>query len=327
MERKQFILGIFLSLLVIAVSFAPAGAQPVQANEVVRLVNELRASKGLPAYHVDGTLTAIAQAQADWSAANNHFGHDGPGGNTPRERALVGGYGGGKTISAQENIASGTLPYITPEWVVTMWQGDDVHLGALLSTNHDDIGVGYAEANGYAWYVMMIGRVGTGNLAPTRRPQPTQETIADNGAPVEPIVPAQLSTPEPDGSIRHVVQVGQTAWTVAAYYGIELQALLAMNNLTEDAVLQPGDVLLIQPPSIAASVTPTRTESANTPIMTLAPTSIPSPTAPSEEKTADGPPMVIWGLLVAASVVLVGSGVRTAYILRQWKTAPRASGE
>ncbi|MBN1430999.1 MAG: LysM peptidoglycan-binding domain-containing protein [Anaerolineae bacterium] len=331
MNQKLFFLGLLLAGLVVGIDAVPANAQSAQAAEVVRLVNELRASKGLPAYRVDGTLTSIAQAQADWSAANNHIGHDGPGGNRPRDRALAGGYGGGKTISAQENIASGTLPYITPDWVVLMWQGDDIHLGALLSTNHDDIGVGYAEANGSAWYVMMIGRVGTGTIAPTRQPQVKPETPVSSVAtevPVATIVSVQLNTPGPDGSIQHVVQDGQTAWTVAAYYGIELQELLALNNLTEDAVLCPGDVLLIHPPEILNTPmpftsTPTSAQIAAIPTATQAPTEVieiedkPASLRSSSKYIPDEQTILIWFLLVVAVIVFIGSMGRAVYILRR----------
>lgn len=318
--RKLVASFLLVSLLSGVLPVTPTGAQADPAGVVVVLVNVLRASKGLATYRADATLTAVAQAQAVWSAANNHIGHDGPGGNRPRDRALAGGYGGGSSISVQENVAHGTLPYVTPDWVVTMWQGDDIHLGALLSANHDDIGVGYAEANGAAWYVMMIGRVGSGSVAPTKQPQPRQETPVIGDATAVPVAPARLNTPGPDGSIRHEVQAGQTAWTVAAYYGIDLQELLALNSLTEDAILQPGDVLLIHPPSVAASATPSRASGAGMPTVTQAATITPSPTLPSEENATDGSPVVIWGLLAAAGVVLVGSGARAAYILRRWRS-------
>lgn len=310
-----------LLLLLLFSSMMPVvstSAQTDPAGEVIRLVNELRTTRGLPPYRVDSILMAVAQAQAEWSAANNHIGHDGPGGNTPRDRAILGGYGGGKSISAQENVANGTLPYVTPDWVVTMWQGDDVHLGALLSIRHDDIGVGYAEANGYAWYVMMIGRVGSGSLAPTKQPQPMQETPIVGGVAAVPVVPAQLSTPGPDGSIWHEVQAGQTAWTVAAYYGISLQDLMALNNLTEASILRPGDMLLIRPPTVAASATPSWVQTTPIPTTTQTPTIIASPTLPTEKSVADEPSIIIWGLLAAATVVLAGSGARAAYILRRW---------
>lgn len=306
---------ILLGLLSGIVPMMPAGAQTNRAGEIVRLVNELRASKGLWAYCVDATLMAVAQAQAEWSAANNHIGHDGPGGSMPMDRALAGGYGGGRSIFIRENAAHGTTSYNTPELVVTMWQGDDVHLETLISARHDDVGVGYAEAGGNSWYVMMVGRIGTGEAA-TSQPQ-SKETPLTGGAPAALF---HMNTPGPDGSLWHEMQTGQTAWTVAAYYGIDLQELLALNNLTETSVLRPGDMLLIRPPLVAASATATWAQSTGTLTATQASTITPSPILQSEESADGGPPIVILGLLVAAIAVLVGSGARAAYILRRWRT-------
>ena len=69
--------------------FTLAQSNPV--DEVILLVNSVRISYGLPAYQVDYALMAAAQAQATWSAANNHIGHDGPGGSSPVDRAIAAG--------------------------------------------------------------------------------------------------------------------------------------------------------------------------------------------------------------------------------------------
>lgn len=224
-----------------------AQAQDDPAWELVRLVNDLRASHGLPLYEVDPILMNVAQAQASWSAANNHIGHDGPGGSSPNGRAQAAGYGGGSRSFATENAAHGTASIHTPELVVSMWQGDWGHLNAMISPEYEHIGVGFAEANGYSWYVMMVGWVDEGT-APEASPQETSAVDA-------PYVPFVLSEPDEFGAIYHEVQPGQTAWTIAAYYEVDLAELLALNNLREDSILHPGDVLLIRPP-VSSTDTP-----------------------------------------------------------------------
>jgi uncharacterized protein YkwD len=136
-------------------------AQSDQVSEVIQRVNALRAAYGMPAYRVDHALMNAAQAQADWCAENNHIGHDGPGGNTPNDRAQLAGYGGGEPSYATENQAHRTMPYHTAELVVRMWQGDWGHLQAMILTNYEHIGVDYAEANGYSWFILMAGWVGS----------------------------------------------------------------------------------------------------------------------------------------------------------------------
>ncbi|MGV8049464.1 MAG: LysM peptidoglycan-binding domain-containing protein [Anaerolineaceae bacterium] len=54
------------------------------------------------------------------------------------------------------------------------------------------------------------------------------------------------STPALDGSISHTVQSGEFLITIAQQYGVSLDELLVLNNLTADSILQIGQVLLIK---------------------------------------------------------------------------------
>ncbi len=253
-------------------------AQGDPVSIVILLVNGVRAANGLPVYEVDAALMSAAQAQASWSAANNHIGHDGPGGSYPNDRALAAGYGGGAAAYAVENAAHGTASMNTPDWVVTMWQSDSVHLSAIISPKYEHIGVGYAEAGGNSWYVMMAGWVDDDGYQPGAPPQ-----LPPGGA--APSVPFILSQPDESGAIYHVVQPGQTAWTIAAQYGIDLAELLALNNLTEDSILHPGDVLLIRPPVPTLTPLPVATTGASSP----APATAISPTGSAGEVASETP--------------------------------------
>ncbi|MCB9422384.1 MAG: LysM peptidoglycan-binding domain-containing protein [Ardenticatenaceae bacterium] len=257
---RRLLIGILLLLSCVG-SRPNAQAQSDPVSEVIQRVNALRAAYGVPPYQIDSALMAAAQAQASWSAANDHIGHDGPGGSTPNERAQAAGYGNGYRSYATENAAHGTAVYNTPERVVTMWQGDAVHLNALISADYEHIGVGYAEANGESWYVLMAGWVADG--AASGQPQAPQTAAAP-----APYIPFNVAEPDETGAIYHEVQPGQTAWTIAAYYEMDLAALLAQNNLTEESFLHPGERLLIRPPDVPTS----------TPTPTVLPTDLP-PTA------------------------------------------------
>jgi hypothetical protein len=224
-------------------------AQGDPASQIIRLVNELRASYGRPAYEVDNILMSVAQAQASWSAANDHIGHDGPGGSSPNDRAQAAGYGGGSRSFATENVAYGTASINTPELVVSMWQSDWGHLNAMISPDYEHIGVGFAEANGYSWYVMMVGWVADDSYTGDSNLQETPEVSI-------PYVPFIFSEPDENGAIYHEVQPGQTAWTIAAYYEIDLAELMALNHLTENSILHPGDMLLIRSPATPTSTPP-----------------------------------------------------------------------
>lgn len=67
------------ALLAAAVGFVPAtsagAANAGAASQFISLTNSLRASRGLPALQVDGTLTAKAQGWAQYMADNNLLTH------------------------------------------------------------------------------------------------------------------------------------------------------------------------------------------------------------------------------------------------------------
>jgi uncharacterized protein YkwD len=301
--RRSILWILLLAGCLLITSVAHAQSDP--ASEVIRLVNQLRVSRGLPAYRIDPVLMNVAQAQASWSAANNHIGHDGPGGSSPNDRAQAAGYGNGERSFAVENAAYGTASFNTPEFVVTMWQSDWGHLSAMISTDYEDIGVGYAVAGDNSWYVMMVGWVAGGAQA-----SGTSEASV-------PYVPFILSEPDETGAIYHEVQPGQTAWTIAAQYGVDLAELLALNNLTADTILHPGDRIMVRPP-LSPTSAPSRTSTSvimEAPI-THTPTASPSPTSMSS--VAGQIPARSWvvpiSIAVGAGIVLL-AGIEVA---RNW---------
>lgn len=62
------------------------------------------------------------------------------------------------------------------------------------------------------------------------------------------------ATPDAEGIIYAVVQPNDSLWGIAARAGISLTELLDLNNLTEDALIQPGDRLIVG--IVAATPTP-----------------------------------------------------------------------
>jgi hypothetical protein len=65
---------------------------------------------------------------------------------------------------------------------------------------------------------------------------------------LSPVLQAQAlptATPDAEGIIYAVVQPNDSLWGIAARAGISLTELLDLNNLTEDALIQPGDRLIV----------------------------------------------------------------------------------
>jgi hypothetical protein len=88
------------------------------------------------------------------------------------------------------------------------------------------------------------------------------------------------ATPDAEGIIYAVVQPNDSLWGIAARSGISLTELLDLNNLTEDALIQPGDLLIVgivEPPASPtpeASPTMAATREPPTPTITLQPSPV-----------------------------------------------------
>jgi LysM repeat protein len=94
----------------------------------------------------------------------------------------------------------------------------------------------------------------------------------------------------PAAPTTHTVQAGETAWTIAAMYGLTLDELLTQNDIDRSTVLYPGDTVMIRKPDPTATPTdiptitptfapiPTRSDITLAPTWTLSPTWSPTPT-------------------------------------------------
>jgi len=255
MKRIAAILAILcLSLMYFA---APdhAQAQSGKPYEILAEINALRAANGLPALSENTYLNLAAQNHADWIAEDpaNRGGHEGPGGNSAYDRALAVGYGEGKQIWVTENWARGRG--LTPSECVYVSWNDAAHMGNMLTTWHNEFGAGVAlDTQGMTVYVVDFGH-SSGSL-------PIQPTVTPGGptstsAPL--IYPVTTTTPNPDGSVTHIVKYGQTLYGIAEAYGITLADLLALNGLTEDSAIYPDDELIIVPVNEGAQETPETT--------------------------------------------------------------------
>ncbi len=100
---------------------------------------------------------------------------------------------------------------------------------------------------------------------------------------VQDIVPVTTATPQPDGSIVHEVQYGQTLWMIADAYGVDRAELITLNNLTgNNPVLWVGQKLIIR-----LAPTPTTTPSPTSTLRppTRTPTLVPTPITPTPTHT------------------------------------------
>jgi hypothetical protein len=169
--------------------------------------------------------------------------------------------------------------------------------------------------------------------APQAKPG-NNASAPDQAAPPAPnaAIAWEIATANPDGSIIHIVKAGQTLVGIATIYNLPLADLLAMNNLTTQSVIHPGDKILIKPanptstPIVTAARTaeptsrPTRTPTtASTP--TLAPS--PSPHAYAALSLAPNPTEMSPVDWILAAIIFVGLA---GLILLAWGLAIRRRG-
>lgn len=131
----------------------PAVDQSVSAfeAEVVRLVNEIRASNGLSALTQDWELSRVARYKSQDMKNLGYFSHTSPTYGSPFSMMKNFGI---SYKTAGENIAKG---YSTPKAVVDAWMKSPGHRANILNSSYTHIGVGFVSSGNY-WTQMFVGR-------------------------------------------------------------------------------------------------------------------------------------------------------------------------
>lgn len=113
--------------------------------------------------------------------------------------------------------------------------------------------------------------------------------ITNTPPPGPTVVPIVVSTPLPDGTVKHIIAGGQSLWGLSDAYDVPFQELLDLNDLDPDVILKPGDEVIIAP-----SYTPTSTpigEPSATPPPRYTHTPSPEPTESSQEASSPASPV------------------------------------
>jgi LysM repeat protein len=280
--KKTICILIFFSLIALPISVFSVRAAPlteVSASELISLINGMRTGQGLPALEIDNILMYTAQQTSDIMAVNDIHAHIGD----VSGRAQAAGYGGGAKVWATENFAIGPMSIGD---IQAVW-ADDAHMIPVVNANYTHIGAGVTSLNGRTWYIVHAAYTSGAYIVKT--PVPGATAAPTIPAVSQLIIPVEIATPNPDGSIIHEVLSGQALWSIAIAYDTKIDVITGLNGLAvNDPIIQVGQKLLIsaaqftQTPTLAEGETPlvTATEeiaSTSRPTSTLAPTKIKTP--------------------------------------------------
>lgn len=235
----------------------PAQSSKVTAYDLIVAMNTLRTSNGLPALVEDPIIDAVAQSTAETMAANQMSSHIG----NVRGRLQAAGYGGGSTVWATENFAVGMDMSI--DKIMIVWS-DAAHMIPAVNAAYCNIGAGVAKSsNGSTYYVLQAAYTSgkscgeyTSKSGKTTKPGGSTDEGRAGGV-SQLIVPVKIATPDAEGRVYHVVQPGQSFWSIAIAYKITIKDLETWNNLSREAKLQVGQRLFIPSSNTKGYATPT----------------------------------------------------------------------
>ncbi len=329
MNKKQiwFILCLLLAWIYLLAPSGLVSAQPqfqqgiTSPSQLINAVNSLRAANGLAPLTEHPILDQSAQSQADYMAATGQVTHSRPGGITFTQQLLALGFPLAGDLSLggfrSENILMNPTPMV---WngVPGAWQ-DALHMNTMLSGNFTHIGAGISQGtNGYYYAVDTAAATGSGQMQDTASTILTSVPGGVDAGVSQFMVPVAVNTALPSGDVMHIVQYGQSLWSVAIEYGTTIKSIQALNGLGEDSVIYQGQELLIK----KAATQPASSTAEAATIVPSTPTIVPTPTrvlptatmgsvlpTPVEALTASSasPSKLLVGILIIAA--FVGAGV------------------
>ena len=268
----------------------PVQAQAGDASDLIAEVNAYRAANDLAAYGINSTLMSLAQAQSDYQASIGTCTHSRPDGSGPGDHGI-----------SAENVACGADLSVDGA-IFDQW-ADSVHSATLLGPLTGLVGAGVAVASGNVYYTLDVILL-TGDFA-YRPPKQTSSgsnvlaqavTATPNDQPGLPSA-VITSTTNPDGSVVHIIQYGETLIQIAQAYGVTLSQIFANNPDLDpqNPKYYSGETLIIFPPftstpNYSPTVTPRTPTVTSKPTHTFAPTRTPAPVLTSTKFVATPTP-------------------------------------
>lgn len=317
MRRIARIVTFFLTLWLLcfpsAAVFSAGGAT---AADLINLIQTWRAEAGNPALIVDPLLNVTAYDTAYTMAAQGLHTHIG----NASGRIAAYGYGDGSTVRCTENFAM-SYGEADISKIYGFWDDPDHRLPATYSY-YKHVGAGVATTgNGWYYYVLHACYTSAGTYTPSG--SGTSITTGDGtvvtatSAVSQIVVPVTTATPQPDGSVIHIVQSGQSLWSIATAYGTKIDTIKQLNGLTSDSIYNNQELVVypagsMPTPLPTATLTPT---SAPTLTPTMTPTAVEStpqvtPTPSRSRNAIPAQTMAGYGIVLISVVGLLAMLVK-----------------
>jgi len=169
---------------------------PVDANMLLRVINQQRQSNNLPPFRMNATLNIAATSRLTDMQSRNYFGHTSPDGMQPWDFIEQAGY---RYKSSGENLAK---DYLTADDMVNAWLTSDTHRTNLLSNVFTEIGIASEKINGHAITVALFALPFSTSPSETivNEPITSQPIVAG----VQTTVPSQTDvTPQIDSGLSY----------------------------------------------------------------------------------------------------------------------------
>ena len=294
MQRKilNSLLIFFLLFISLSVPQREVKAEgSVSTGDMINMVNSIRTGTyGLPALVESAYLDSCAQWTAEEMAAISasthlaYLGYDGA-----SARCANFGFGGGKTTFVTENWAMHTSMTLS---ILQSYWADTEHMYPMTKAQYNYVGAGIAtSSNGRTYYVLQAGSI-SGETAASSGSSvvATSDTSSSSSATdtsSQWMSAVVTSTASADGMIYHTVLSGQTLFYIALAYGVTVDYLKELNNLTSDSIMAGQQLKIMAAPT--ATVTPTRTATLTYPTRT--PTLKPTLATPTPMPTATPTPV------------------------------------
>lgn len=198
----------------------------------------------------DPIINAVSQSTAAIMAANQMSWHIGdvPG------RLTAAGYGGGVKVFATENFAMGNMSI---DEIMVVWS-DASHMIPAVNPAYCNVGAGVAKSpNGMTYYVLQAAYTTNKSCGEYKSPDGNINPPGGTTGGSQIVVPVKIAAPDADGKIFHIVEAGQSFWSIAVAYKITIKDIETWNNLSKNSKLQIGQRLFIPSSNTAGYATPT----------------------------------------------------------------------